>query len=410
MGKLADIFGFRRLVLAVALTYVVGSLIGALTSSFPLIMVARVLQAPAIAIPGVIYSFFRGFFPKRMVPIAIGMSSTGIGVAGIAAPLISGALLAAFGYHAIFWFCLIYMGVFAPIVFFVVPGGPRNRHRVDVLGSVLLTAGAGLLLFGVSEGPELGWTSPTTLVLLVAAVLLLVAFAVVEYRVREPMMDMRLLSGPALRATLGVSLLVGATSGGWGYVIPQLLEAERTAGIDYGFGLSATQVGLVTLSSGIVGMLFGPLGGYLARRFSPRLVMLWCGSLAVMATVAMAFWHSRLWEYVVFGVLYGAFNGFYFAAGPNLVIEAVPARLTGVSTGMQAFTSAFAGSAMPIVATVILSANVLHTDSATHQVVYASRGYTYVFLTLAVAGMVGFVLTAFMRHGRRPATGGAAAH
>lgn len=408
-GKLADVFGRKRLLMVVAALYIIGSVVGALTSSFALMMVARVLQAAAVALPGVIYSFFRDYLPKRMVPISVGLFSTNIGISAIVAPFIAGGLLSGFGnYRAIFWFCAIYMGVIAPIVYFVIPEVKRKRtgprQRVDLLGSAMFTIGAGLILFGISDASRAGWASTAVLVPLVLGVALLVAFVFAEYRVRQPMIDMKLLGGHALRTTLLVSLFAGVMSSAWGYVIPQILETHPHSGIDYGFGLTATQVGVVTLSNGILSMACGPLGGYLTRRTSPRLVMLLCCSIGVLGAVLMAFWHSQLWHFVLFGLIMGVSTGFYYASGPNLVIEAVPSRQTGVSTGLQAFTSAFAGSAMPVVIAAVLAANVLQSGA---EPVYASHGYTYVFLILAAAGLVAFVLTWFMRHGRKPATGGA---
>ncbi|HVV12644.1 MFS transporter [Amycolatopsis sp.] len=410
IGKLADVFGRKRLLLTVAVLYIAGSVLGAVAGNFQLMLVARILQAAAVALPGVIYSFFRDYLPRRMVPISVGLVSTNIGVSAIVAPFIAGGLLSGFGtYRAIFWFCAIYMAVVAPIVYFVIPeirqarkSGPRQR--VDFLGSAMFTVGAGLILFGISDASTAGWTSTTVLLSLVLGVALLVAFGFAEYRIKQPMIDMRLLGGHALRTTLLVSLFAGVMSTAWGYVVPQLLETHAHPGIDYGFGLSATEVGVVTLANGILSMACGPLGGYLTKRTSPRFVMLLCCLSGIVAAVLTALWHSELWHFVVFGLIMGISSGFYYASGPNLVIEAVPSRVTGVSTGMQAFTSAFGGSAMPVVIAAVLAANVLEGGK---EPVYASHGYTAVFLILAAAGVVALVMTSFMRHGRQPATGGA---
>jgi MFS family permease len=119
------------------------------------------------------------------------------------------------------------------------------------------------------------------------------------------------------------------------------------------------------------------------------------------------FEHDQLWFYVVFGLLQGIGNGFYFAATPNLIIEAVPEHLTGVSGGMVSLTSALAGGVMPVVISVILLRNILHVDPATHAVAFGSAGYSYALVVIAACAAVALVLTAFMRHGRTPATGGA---
>jgi MFS family permease len=406
-GKLADVFGFRRVILAVALLFIAGSLLGALTSSFVLIMVARVLQAGIIAMPGAVYAFMRGFFPKRMVPVLIGMNMTGIGIGGALGPLLSGVLISAFSYHSLFWFCLIYMAIVAPATLLVVPKGARRaRTGIDLPGSLLLTAGVGALLLAFTEGPERGWGSPLVLVLFAVTVVGLAAFVLRELRARAPMIDMRLLAHHALRNSLLVSLFTAIPIAAWQYLYPDLLSPVRAAGTNYGFGLTALQIGLFNLPFGLVSAVTGPTGGALCKRFSPRIIMMWSAGLGVVATVGVAFAHSQLWQIMLWEVIMGAVFGFYYAAGPNLVIEAVPERLTGVSTGLQAVTSSLMNSVMTVVAGSILLANVLRVDPATHLPVYSNHGYTYVYLLLAVGSAVGFLIAARMRHGRQAAAGG----
>jgi MFS family permease len=413
VGKLADQFGFRRLVVFVALLFVAGSLIGALTSSFALIMVARVLQGGIIAMPGAVFSFLRSFFPKRMVPVLIGMNMTGIGVAGAAGPLLSGVLISAFSYHSIFWFCLIYMMIVAPATLLVlskggIPARTRTRTRIDLPGSLLVTIGVGALLLSFTEGPERGWGSPLVAILFAITAVAVAAFVITELRTREPMIDIRLLTHHALRDSLAVAFFTAIPIAAWQYLFPELLSPVRAAGTNYGFGLTALQIGLVNLPFGAVSAFAGPLGGILCKRFSPRTIMMWSAGLGTVTCVGVGFWHSDLWEIVVWALLMGAVFGLYFAAGPNLVIDAVPERLTGVSTGILSVASSLPNSAMPVVVATVLSANLLRIDPVTHAPVYSSNGYLYVYLLLAAGSLIGLGIAARMRHGRQAAAGGLA--
>lgn len=409
MGKLADVFGRKRLMMLVAIVFIIGSLIGALTTSAPLLLLARALQASAVAMPGIMYSFFREYLPKRMVPVAVGMNSTNIGLAALIGPFIAGGLLAEFhDYHTMFWFCAIYMAVFAPIAYFVIPETKRSREgrKIDALGSALFTFGALIFLVGVSDGGSMGWSKPLTFIPLVVGAVLLVAFVFAELNVREPMISMRVLAAPAMRSTLLVSVFAGAAQGAWLYLVPQMLETPSSPRIDYGFGLSALQVAVVTASLGLMAMVSGPVGGQLTKRYSPRSIMLVACVVDTVMPLLLGFFHTGIWEFVVFGFVMGIANGCYYAAGPNLVIEAVPEELTGVSTGLQSFTSAFSTSVMPVVLGVVLAANVL-SAGAHGTVLYASKGYTYSFIILSVLALIALVQCLRMKHGRKPATGGA---
>ncbi|MCX5240381.1 MFS transporter [Streptomyces prunicolor] len=404
-GKLSDVFGYKRLFLAAAVLFLAGSLLGALTSSFPMMMVARVLQASVIAMPGVNYAFFREYLPKRMVPIVIGLSATGIGVAVAIGPIISGALVGSFSYHSVFWFCFLYMLALAPVLYFGVPDiGRRSKRRIDVGGAFLLTVGIGMLLFGFTQSSSKGWTSAGTLVPFAIAVLSFVGFVILENGLPEPLIDMKLLASPALRTSLLIALFASVPASSSGFLIPQMLESHAGGGVSYGMGMSSFHAGLFGLFTGVVTMICGPLGGYLCRRYSPRLVVLTCSVIGVVASVVIALAHDHLWQYAISMMLFGVASGFYYAGTVNLVIEAVPPRLTGVSGGLQATTSALTSGAAPVLATVVLALYVVGGAGSA----YAGKGYTYVFLGAAVFGVIAVVLSLFMRHGRAQATGGAA--
>lgn len=396
-GKLSDVFGRRRVLLVCAASFLAGSLLAAVTTSFPLLIAARVLQASAVAMPGVNYAFIREFLPRRMVPVAIGTLSTGIGVSNLTAPLISGYLVSRFDYHAVFWFCFCYMALVAPAVWFLVPvtgRRGRERRRVDYFGSVLLTGSLGALLFALTQGGESGWSSPGALVAGLLAIVLFGGFVLVESRASVPMVDLRLLAGPALRDTLLIGWFGGVALTGWIILVPQLL-ADRSEG---GFGLSATWIALVTLPAGLMGVLSGPLGGYWARRSSPRVVALGSGLTVAVASGLMAVTHDALWQFVVFGALLGVGQGLYYAAGPNLMIDAVPEAETGVNGGILAAVTAIAASVMPVVFSVVLESG--------SGAVRAGR-YTVAFFLLTASAVVALGLAWHMRHGRAPSRGGA---
>ena len=412
MGKLADVFGRKQILMVVAIVFIVGSLIGALTTSFAMIMVARVLQASAVALPGVIYSLFREYMPAKMVPIAVGMGSTATGLAILASPLLAGALLTVGDYRMIFWFCFGYMLVFGSLAAVFVPSTRRTGKRpslrqVDLKGSLLLTLGALSLLIGITQGGAKGWGSMAALLPILISVVLLAAFFLTEARVREPMIPLRILRGNALSRTVVLAFL-GQVPLLWTYLVAQMLETNKTPGVHYAFGLSATQVGLVTLGWGLMSMIFGPLSGYLTRRISPRKVMMICLSVSAVNSLLTAFMHDQLWHFVVFGIIGGVAGGSYYGGLNNLIIEAVPENMTGVATGIGAFCSAFMGSAVPVIAGAILAAHVLTVEG--HKPIYTDKGYTIVFLVFAACALVGLVVAARMRHGRAPATGGAAVH
>ncbi|MFG3022428.1 MFS transporter [Streptomyces sp. NPDC048254] len=409
-GKLADAYGFRKLYMTVIALFLIGSLLGAVTSSYAALITARVLQAPVMALTGVHFAFLRSHLPARMVPVAVGVSTSGTGLALLIGPTVSGALLGAFGYRSVFWLCLIYMAVLAPLLWSILPAAEqRVRRSVDVPGSLLLTLSLGLLLLGVSQGGSAGWSSYRAWLPLAVTALAAAAFVAVESRVREPAIDLNMLVGPRLRTSLLVGFFGSVPFAASGYLIPQMVESTRLPGTHYGLGFSAFQAGLTVMSTGVGALVCAPLGGFLCQHRSPRLVVLLSGATGIAASLFLALAHGHLWEYVIAGLLFGVSMGFYFPGTINLVIEAVPAELTGVAGGLQSVNSAFTSGAAPVVATLVLGLNVLGSTTPEGRTVYADAGYRYLGLGMAAAAAVAFVGSLRMRHGREPAAGGQAA-
>jgi predicted MFS family arabinose efflux permease len=137
---------------------------------------------------------------------------------------------------------------------------PIDAGTFDRKGFVLGGAGLGLLMYGVSEGPLLGWSSPNVVGTSVAGAVLLVAMVLVELRMTRPMVDLRLLTGRLFRSANGVMFLGTAGFLGTLYLIPLYFQDAR--------GLSALQSGLSTFPEAFGVMMGAQLA---SRLIYPRL-------------------------------------------------------------------------------------------------------------------------------------------
>lgn len=410
IGKLGDIYGKKRMLMCVAGLFALGSLVCATAPNFQLLLIGRILEASSVGITPIAYGLIRDTFPKRMVPIALSAVSTGIGLNGIIGPILGGYLATEFGYRAIFWFLFGYVVVLAPVVFVLAPESPlRLRHRLDWIGAFLLGSGAGLLLLGISQGPKWGWGSARVLGALAAAVILTSIFVAHELRTKQPLVDIRVLSGPAMRTTMLAGLFASFVIGGFAFALPLMLMTPRAVGISYGFGLTALAYALWTAAHGIGGMVGGPLAGLLARRSGPRVSLIIAMTTLAVSVTLLAFCHDHLWQIAVLSGVYGLGMGFFYASQANLVVEAVPPSQTGASAGMVGCVNNLGPALGVTVLGAVLAANTLPAAPGARQIVYSETGFTYALLAAGIAAALGLVVALVMRHGRAPATGGAAA-
>lgn len=454
-SKLSDLIGKKKVMFAGGIVFLVGTVICFITSNWPLFLVGRALQSVAIVAPAIAYGLVRDLMPRRLVPVGVGLISTGFGLSAFVAPLLGGWLLDHFSWRSMFVFMIIYMVVLAPPFLLWVPETKVRMHQsLDWVGCTLLGGGVGLALLYLSVGSSWGWSSASALLVLVGGIAALVAFVIVEQRLREPMVDLRLLVNPKVSLVLACGLLLGCVIG-MSYAISYLLESPTAAQLSSTVLLQARSSGLPaqlaahatvvfnsahtgagysalknavynTMWSGIAGMVFGVLLGAASRRIGARIPAIIAG-IAALASMLLYFeFHVAVWQYVVIAVITGIFSGAYYSALPNLIVDAVPADQQGVSGGMLGVVNSLGTSIGTAILTAIFASHELEFElrvpgvpakvTAPHgfQVLsnqlYTENGYRTVWLIGAGIALAAILVAVAMRHGRAPATGGAISH
>ncbi|MFI0467628.1 MFS transporter [Saccharopolyspora sp. 5N102] len=391
LAKVADMFGRKRTIAVAAAVFAIGSMIAALAPNFGVLLVGRALQAPGMAIVPAAYGLIRDGFPRRYVPIAVGAVNTGFGMSAIIGPFVGGFLVQRFDFRAVFWFCLVFVVVLAPLALWLVPERRRPvRRRLDITGSLLFGAGVGILLLAISQASSWGLVSLGALGCVLAAALLLWLFIVHEKRTAEPLIAPKLLTGPAVRWTLLATAGGGFVLGGHGYLMPLLVQAPLIAG---GLALGPMAVAMLLLPQGVLGAVAGPLGGALARRRGPRLTMLVSLGAFTVGTALAALLNDHAGQLVLASIAMGCGFGLYFVSASNLIIEAVPASHTSLGTGFMSIANNLGNALGVTVLGAVLSA-----------------GFTPAYLVAVVVGLLSLAVVLGMQHGRSPMSGPPAPH
>ncbi len=447
-GKASDLWGKKRVILALGVFFLIGTVLCAVTSSWAVFLVGRGLEALSLGISAVGYGIVRDLMPRRWIPIAIGLVATGFGISAVAAPIIGGLLTDHYSWRSVFWFLVIYVIVTAVGLALLVPESPyRVVERMDWLGSALLGAGLAGILVYLSEGTNWGWGSIGNLAYLIAGLVLVGLFLLWESRISYPMMELSLLRRPQVSIVMVMALFATTCITVVNYVLPYMMEtpkpnslrAQILAGIaakehvavatvepfvkfqgdiNYAGGFSVFQLAwhvTIVLSSAV--MVFGPIGGILARRYGARLPMI-IGTAAMVISFELGVRFHGAWvDQDLICIILGLGGGFFYAAGPNLLIDAVPAERQGISSGMYGVFGAFGSALATALLTPILAAHpyyLVATPPGGKPIytvipqVYTNVGFSWVYLYVGVipAG-IALVLALVLRSGRQPARGGA---
>jgi EmrB/QacA subfamily drug resistance transporter len=239
-GWLGDRFGGKRVLLAAIAVFTVGSVLCGLAQNMTQLVVFRVLQGAGggMMAPVGMAMLFRVFPPAERVRAA-SILTIPTTMAPAIGPVLGGLLVTSLSWRWVF-FVNLPLGILA-ITFgalFLERIGTTDPGRLDVRGWVLGGAGLGLLMYGVSEGPLDHWSSPSVVISCTVGAALLGVFTIAELRTRQPLVDLRLLSGRLFRSTNAVMFVVAAAFLGMLYLIPLYFQDAR--------GMTPLQSGLST--------------------------------------------------------------------------------------------------------------------------------------------------------------------
>ncbi|WP_432082465.1 MFS transporter [Streptomyces sp. WAC 04229] len=399
MGRLGDLFGKRRMLVVSLSVMVVGALISAFTDALLPMIVGRTLQGVAMGAIPLGIGLMRDMLPRERLASAMALMSSSIGVGGgLALP--AAALVAQ---HAD-WHTLFYgaagLGVLSiALTLLVVPESPlRAKGSFDLPGAVGLTAGLILFLLPITKGSDWGWSSPTTLGLFAAAVVVLLLWGLMELRVAAPLVDLRTTARREVLLTNLASIMVGVSFFVISLVLPQLLQLPAETG--YGLGQSMVVAGLCVAPLGLTMMFTAPVYARLSARYGPRTTLIiglliigigYAGGLGLM---------NAAWQTVITSVLIGAGIGLAYSSLPALIIGAVPASETGAANGLNTLMRSIGTSVSSAVIGMVLANTANDVGGVA---VPTMHGFRVSFLIATAAVAVGLALAFFLPR-RRPST------
>ena len=227
-GRLGDMFGKQRVLVGSGVLLVVGSVVCALSDSVIPMIVGRAIQGLAMGFIPVGISLMREVTPPKITSMAIAAMSATLGVGGAIGLPLSAWIAQTWNWHALFWVAAALGAVVLLLVIFVVPHVPDAAGgRLDIIGAIGLAIGLCAALIAVSKGNDWGWASGTTLGLLAAGIVVLIAWGFYQLRASDPLVDLRTTAQPAVLLTNIAAIAIGFGMMAQSVVIPALLEMPK---------------------------------------------------------------------------------------------------------------------------------------------------------------------------------------
>ncbi|SNS98925.1 drug resistance transporter, EmrB/QacA subfamily [Noviherbaspirillum humi] len=353
-GKLGDLYGRRSLLIAAIAIFLAASVLCALATSMPLLIVARVLQG--IGGGGLLatsQAIIGDVVPLRERGRYQGYISVVYAVASVGGPVLGGYLTHYLSWRWVFWINLplgavAYLASYKALRGLAVPG---IRRRIDYAGALLLTAGLSALLIAVTRvGQGVALLAPQTIALLALAVLVLAAFVWHEARTEEPVMPLHLFRIPTVAIGCAILFICFFQVVSISVLLPFGMQTLE------GIGADAAALRLIAYS---LGMPFGAfIGGRImmhSGRYRPIQIV---GTGALTLGVFLLAWigpHASL-ACTAAMIIAGVAAGSTMPTSLVAVQNAVPQANIGVATAIVALFRSMGGAVGVAVLSAILFA------------------------------------------------------
>jgi EmrB/QacA subfamily drug resistance transporter len=326
-GRLGDIFGRKRLLIIGVIAFAATSAVAGAGNDPTMVIVFRVAQGvgAAIAFP-VSLAVVTNAFPPARVQRAIGIVF-GTAVVGTAlGPFLGGLLTELLSWRFVFW---LNVPIAVAVIWLVVTSVSESRdesvpRHLDVAGLVLIVAGVGAISFAFDNASDWGWTSAATIGLIVCGLALLVAFVVVEARVRYPLLDLTL-----FRIRVFDVMISSGTAANVVYTVVIFVSIVYLQQVR---ALSPIEAGVVFLALSIGASIAGQVSGRV-ERFPSWLVMVVAMVIGGLGTIALS-WADEWALYVPCFAVTGFGLGLAWAFTSVATQAVVPPAKAGAASGV----------------------------------------------------------------------------
>jgi MFS family permease len=391
-ARSADIIGHRKVLIPMLSLGIVGSVLCAVASSFPMLLVGRIVIGLCICAP-MSWAMLKIRANEKGMEKAALYNGTLISIMTPLGLILGGVLLElGASWSSFFWIVAAgYLILLGQVLFMPeTPEKDRVKVPLDWAGSLGLGAWLVCFLLALSFGESWGWDSAAIITLFVLGAVILGAWIYQQRVTDHALMDFKGMDVRQVTAGYSVYCTVAITASGLYILEPGLAQTPSVAG--YGFGATVLRSSMALLPILPASFVAAAISKPMLAKFGPRPPIALGGVLCVIAFTMMAFLHGSLWLFYIEVAIYGV--GIIIAFNVGWALTASAGRQDNMSTtfGIQ--------YAMALPAAALATAVILAVEGANMKAVPELGGamvpkegvYVAMFLMLAGISLVGYVI------------------
>jgi MFS family permease len=437
-GKLSDTYGKKKILLIILGIFILGFLVGSLTTNFLTLVAARVMMGIGISIFPIAFSIIRDKFPPEKLAIGQGIFSSTLSGGAVIGLVIGGGIVETYGWRAIFLFMLpVATILFAVIAKFVhvkeierqqlvsnkgsefcctfthvrkdilltentntytVAGinneDARPSKSLDIKGA--LTLSVTIVFFLVTLQLFENHASSNNLIQIIlfssVSVISLILFVRTEKKAPFPLIDFKLLKNKTILSANIINMIVGLTALMVVYqTLPILIRSPPPAG----FGGDASSIAQVQLPYMIVSLIFSVASGFIVSKFG-NLKPTTIGTIITSVGFFILFmFHSTEASIATVLILVAIGLALMQIGSVNVVLTSTPKQFSGVSLGMNLLIYLIGASVGPVIAGTFMQANQVSIESGPNNISASFPSPESYDITFLAAALIAVISIAF---------------
>jgi MFS family permease len=344
-GRLGDMLGKRRVLVAVLLIVAVGTLLCTI-ESLPALIGGRIVQGASGGVLPLAYAIVRDELSPTRISSGIALIASLLGVGGGLGVIVAGVLVEHLSYTSMFW---VQLPAFLAVAWAVYRWVPESRvttaARIDWTGAVLVSSGLVMLLLTITQASRWGLSSTGTWLGFGIAFALLGAWASQALRHAQPLLDVRLMLRRSVWTTNATAFFVGVSQFVGFIMLPRFVQDNGASPLESGIYLLPMTVGV------LVG---GLAAGRLERTIGSRASLILASVSTAGAFVLLTFARSEPVELYIASGLHGLGAGLAMAALATVIVTSVHEDETGTAAGVNNVARTLGGAVGGQLAAVLL--------------------------------------------------------
>ncbi len=351
-GKLGDKYGKKRMLLVTFTLYSIGVGIAGFSPSMGFLIVARALQGIGFGGIPLGFAIIIDMFPKEKVSGAQGMMSGMFATGGVTGLVAGSYIIAVAGWQWAFHSALILsVGLLGALLIFVKDNGHRVQERIDYGGAFRLMLGLTLILLYITEGSMNGWLTLDNLIMLIFGVAMIITFLWHEFRSREPLLQLRMLSDKNLLLANLIGIFAGAIMQVMFLALVYYADDPRP----FGDGFDSIKTGLVLAPGALAMAGYGPFIGKIIGRIGPKPILTVGGILLGLGMLIFLFLRGDLIWLIVAGIVTWMGIVSMFVPSVNMIAIGLPPERRSIGMGMNMMLRNMGGAIGPAVAASLMT-------------------------------------------------------